>query len=75
MGIEISTDYGGSGSSFGSAVVVIEELAKVDPGISVLCDIQNTLINTLIGRLGTKEQKEKYLPMLATNTVNSFWPS
>jgi len=70
MGVEIPVEYGGSGSTFGSSIVVIEELAKVDPGISVLCDIQNTLINTLIGKLGTQEQKDKYLPMLASNTVS-----
>lgn len=69
MGVEIPAEYGGTGSTFGSAIVVIEELAKVDPGTSVFCDIQNTLINTLIGHLGTTEQKQKYLPMLATSTV------
>ncbi|KAK3559765.1 hypothetical protein QTP86_020736 [Hemibagrus guttatus] len=72
MGLEISTEYGGTGSSFFSSILVIEELAKVDPSISVLCDIQNTLINTLIIKLGTKEQKEKYLPRLATDMVGSF---
>ncbi|XP_060749559.1 short/branched chain specific acyl-CoA dehydrogenase, mitochondrial isoform X1 [Tachysurus vachellii] len=72
MGLEISTAYGGTGSSFFSSILVIEELAKVDPSISVLCDIQNTLINTLIIKLGTEEQKEKYLPRLATDTVGSF---
>jgi short/branched chain acyl-CoA dehydrogenase len=70
MGIEIPTEFGGTGASFGSSIVVIEELAKVDPGISVLCDIQNTLINTLIRDLGTPDQKSKYLSMLATNTVS-----
>ncbi|GAA6074082.1 short/branched chain specific acyl-CoA dehydrogenase, mitochondrial, partial [Tachysurus ichikawai] len=72
MGLEISTEYGGAGSSFFSSILVIEELAKVDPSISVLCDIQNTLINTLMIKLGTEEQKEKYLPRLATDTVGSF---
>ncbi|KAM9462556.1 short/branched chain specific acyl-CoA dehydrogenase, mitochondrial [Clarias gariepinus] len=72
MGIEISTEYGGTGSSFFSSILVIEELAKVDPSISVLCDIQNTLINTLMIKLGTEEQKKKYLPRLASDTVGSF---
>ncbi|TTC29624.1 Legumain [Bagarius yarrelli] len=67
MGLEISPEYGGTGSSFFSSVLVIEELAKVDASISVLCDIQNTLINTLIIKLGTEEQKEKYLPHLASD--------
>ncbi|KAF9420702.1 hypothetical protein BGZ76_004061 [Entomortierella beljakovae] len=40
MGIETSSKYNGSESSFMSAILTIEELAKVDPSISVLCDVQ-----------------------------------
>ncbi|XP_030631193.1 short/branched chain specific acyl-CoA dehydrogenase, mitochondrial [Chanos chanos] len=72
MGIEISPDYGGTGSTFFSSILVIEELAKVDPSVAVLCDIQNTLINTLVSNLGTDEQKEKYLTRLSTDMVGSF---
>ena len=69
MGLEIDPEYGGSGSSFFSAILTIEELAKIDPSVSVFCDIQNTLINTLICKLGTAEQKQKYLPRLAQDMV------
>lgn len=69
MGMEIDTKYGGAGASFMSAIITIEELAKIDPSVSVFCDIQNTLINTLLCKLGTQEQKEKYLPKLAKDTV------
>jgi len=72
MGIEIDPDYGGTGSTFFSSILVIEELAKVDPSVAVLCDIQNTLINTLVANLGTPAQKEEYLTRLATDTVGSF---
>lgn len=72
MGIEIDPEFGGTGSTFFSSILVIEELAKVDPSVAVLCDIQNTLINTLISNLGTAEQKEKYLSRLSTDTVGSF---
>ncbi|KAK9966038.1 hypothetical protein ABG768_005089 [Culter alburnus] len=72
MGMEIGAEYGGTGSTFFSSILVIEELAKVDPSVSVLCDIQNTLINTLLMNLGTEEQKERYLPRLACDTVGSF---
>ena len=47
------------------------ELAKVDPSVSVVCDVQNTLVNTLIRKHGTKAQQEKYLTKLATDTVRS----
>ncbi|KAF4084728.1 hypothetical protein AMELA_G00109250 [Ameiurus melas] len=72
MGIAINPKYGGTGSSFFSSILVIEELAKVDPSISVLVNVQNTLINTLMVKLGTEEQKEKYLPRLASDMVGSF---
>jgi short/branched chain acyl-CoA dehydrogenase len=72
MGVEIPARYGGTGSTFGAAMVVIEELAKVETGVSVCCDVQNTLINTLIYKLGTEKQRQKYLPQLAKDMVGSF---
>lgn len=72
MGIEIEAKYGGTNSTFFSSILVIEELAKVDASISVPCDIQNTLTNRLIRQHGTQEQKDRYLPMLATSTLSSF---
>jgi len=72
MGVEIPEEYGGSGSSFMTTIQVVEELSKVDPSVAILVDLQNTLINNVIIKLGTKEQKEKYLPRLATDTVSSF---
>ncbi|XP_029466451.1 short/branched chain specific acyl-CoA dehydrogenase, mitochondrial [Rhinatrema bivittatum] len=72
MAVETEEEYGGTGASFFSSILVIEELAKVDPSVSVLCDIQNTLINTLFRRCGTEEQKSTYLPRLAKDTIGSF---
>ncbi|XP_036427755.1 short/branched chain specific acyl-CoA dehydrogenase, mitochondrial-like isoform X2 [Colossoma macropomum] len=67
MGIEVSTEYGGTGSSFFSSVLVTEELSKVDPSVALVCDLQNLLINRLMSSLGTEEQKEKYLPRFTTD--------
>ncbi|XP_072312507.1 short/branched chain specific acyl-CoA dehydrogenase, mitochondrial [Eucyclogobius newberryi] len=72
MGIEIDPEFGGTGSTFFASILVIEELAKVDPSVAVLCDIQNTLINTLLSKLGTPEQKDRYLSRLSTDMVGSF---
>ncbi|KAF2070251.1 hypothetical protein CYY_008434 [Polysphondylium violaceum] len=72
MGIEIPEKYNGLGLNFMSSVIVIEELAKIDPSISVMVDVQNTLVNNCIQRYGTEEQRVKYLNQLATNTVGSF---
>ena len=69
MGIEIPEEFGGSGMNFTAAIVGIEELAKVDPSVSVMVDVHNTLVNTAILKYGTKESQRKWLPKLATNTV------
>lgn len=71
MGIETPADYGGAESSFTAAIIAIEELAKVDPSVSVLCDVHNTLVNTIFRTHGTKEQQEKFLPLLAESKVRS----
>ena len=72
MGLEIPTKYGGCGSNFMTSILVVEEISKVDPAVAVLVDIQNTLINSLIRKLGTEEQKANYLPRLAQQCAGSF---
>ncbi|MCJ1224944.1 hypothetical protein MMC12_001591 [Toensbergia leucococca] len=72
MGIEIPEEYGGAGMNFTAGIVGIEELARVDPSVSVLVDVHNTLVNTAILKYGTAESKRKWLPRLATETVGSF---
>lgn len=70
MGIETPAEYEGSGCSFTSAIIAVEELAKVDASVAVLCDVHNTLVNTVLRHYGTEEIKAKWLPGLATNTVS-----
>ena len=70
MGIETRAEHGGAESSFMSAIIAIEELARVDPSVSVMCDVHNTLVNTVVRKYGTKEQQDKWLPKLAETTVS-----
>jgi short/branched chain acyl-CoA dehydrogenase len=72
MGVQVDPEYGGSGCNFMTTVLCVEELSKVDPSVGILVDLQNTLINNVIIKLGNEEQKKQYLPRLATNTVSSF---
>src|SRR5438552_833497 len=72
MGIEVPDAWGGSGSTFFNAVVVVEELSHVDASCGVLVDVQNTLVNNAILRWGNEDQKSKYLPMLARDTVGAY---
>ncbi len=72
MGIEVPTDFGGAGGTFMMAILAIESLAKVDPSVSVICDVQNTLVNNIFMRWGTKDQQKKYLSRLAAKEVGSY---
>jgi hypothetical protein len=58
--------------NFTAAIVAIEELARVDPSVSVMVDVHNTLVNTAVMKYGTPESHRKWLPQLATGTVGSF---
>jgi short-chain 2-methylacyl-CoA dehydrogenase len=72
MGIEIPDQWGGAGSTFFNAVLVVEELSHVDASCGVLVDVQNTLVNNAILRWGSDGQKSKYLGMLAADTVGAY---
>ena len=70
MAIDIDPKYGGSGSTFFTAMLVIEELAKVDASVSVFCDVQNTIFVQTLQRYASKEQLDKYLPQIAKDKVS-----
>jgi short/branched chain acyl-CoA dehydrogenase len=72
MGIEIPEEYGGQGGNFFQSVLAVEALAAVDPSAAVIVDVQNTIANNILIRWGTKEQKRRYLPRLASDTVAAF---
>ncbi|PVF94033.1 mitochondrial acyl-CoA dehydrogenase [Serendipita vermifera] len=72
MGIETKAEHGGAEASFTSAIVAIEELARIDPSVSVMCDVHNTLVNTIFRTYGTEEQQAKWLPLLAQSKLGSF---
>ena len=69
---EIPEEYGGSGMNFTSACLVVEELSRVDPSVSILVDIHNTLTNNAIRFWGSDQLQDKWLPRLATDCVSSF---
>ncbi|MCX7141192.1 MAG: acyl-CoA dehydrogenase family protein [Proteobacteria bacterium] len=61
----LSEEYGGGGGDFGHCAVLIEELAAANvsgPGFSLHSDI----IAPYILRLGTEEQKRRWLPKCAS---------
>jgi len=55
-----------------SAILTIEELARIDPSVSIFVDVQNTLVGIPLRKWGNLAQQEKWLPRLCTDTVGSF---
>jgi short/branched chain acyl-CoA dehydrogenase len=72
MGIEIPEQHGGAGADFFMAILAVEELARVDPSLAVLVDVQNTLCNNALLRWAGEEQKAKYFPLLASRWVGAY---
>jgi len=72
MGVDTEVEYGGSGLSFTSSIITIEEISKVDPGIGVIVDVNNTVVQLPIRKFGTEEQKKRYLSRLTKECLGSF---
>lgn len=72
MGIESPEKFGGSGGSFMMACLAVEEIARVDGSVSVLVDVQNTLVTNAFIRWGSEAIKAKYLPKLAREWVGAY---
>ena len=72
MGIEIPEAHGGAGGRFFHAVLVVEELSRVDPSVGVLVDVQNTLVINALVRWANAEQKGRFLPGLASRQVGAY---
>ncbi len=72
MGIETPERYGGAGSSFTMACLAVEELGRVDGSVSVMVDVQNTLVTNALLKWATDKQKDKYLPLMAQKWVGAY---
>lgn len=72
MAIEVPEEYGGTGASFFTAILAIEELARIDASSAVFVDVQNTLVNNAIVRWANEDLKKKYLPELANEKVGAY---
>ena len=72
MGIEIPEALGGTGSGFFTSVLVVEELSRVDPAVAVLVDVQNTVVIKALLHWAGEEQRERWLPRLAQDTVGAY---
>jgi alkylation response protein AidB-like acyl-CoA dehydrogenase len=72
MSIEIPEQFGGGAGTFFEAILAVEELSRVDASAGVVVDVQNTLVNNALLRWGNEEQKKRYLPKMAAETVGAY---
>ncbi|MBS1497412.1 MAG: acyl-CoA dehydrogenase family protein [Bacteroidetes bacterium] len=73
MGVLVPEAYGGTGLSYFEYSAVIQEIAKVCGGIGLSLAAHNSLCTGHILAFGNEEQKQKYLPMLATGQWIGAW--
>lgn len=66
MGIPIPTEYGGVGADFTSYILTINEISKVSATVGVILSVHTSVGTNPILYFGTEEQKQKYIPKLAT---------
>jgi alkylation response protein AidB-like acyl-CoA dehydrogenase len=72
-GVTFPTEYGGSGMSMVDYTIVLEEIARVDPGVCLSVAAHNGLPCNHIYLEGTEEQKRKYLVPLAKGEKLGTW--
>jgi alkylation response protein AidB-like acyl-CoA dehydrogenase len=66
MGIPIPEEWGGAGADTLSYAIAVEELARVDSSVAVTVAAHTSLGTMPIVLFGTQEQKERWLPELAS---------
>jgi alkylation response protein AidB-like acyl-CoA dehydrogenase len=69
LGVPWSEELGGAGLDLISFMIVIHELAKVDASHGLTISAHTTLGTSPIVKFGTEEQKQKYVPFLASGRV------
>jgi alkylation response protein AidB-like acyl-CoA dehydrogenase len=73
MGILVPAEYGGSGFGYSDYVTAIIEISKIDGSIGLSVAAHNSLCTGHILQFGNQEQKENYLPKLASAEWIGAW--
>lgn len=73
MGVLVPEELGGSGLGYHEYVAIIEEISKVDPSIGLSVAAHNSLCTNHILSFGSDEQKQRWIPKLATAEWIGAW--
>ncbi|WP_449042736.1 acyl-CoA dehydrogenase [Paracoccus sp. (in: a-proteobacteria)] len=66
LGVTVPEEYGGLGASYVSYGLVAREVERVDSGYRSMMSVQSSLVMYPIYAYGSEEQRQKYLPKLAS---------
>ena len=66
LGPTIPEEYGGAGLNYVSYGLIAREIERVDSGYRSMASVQSSLVMVPINEFGNEEQKQKYLPKLAS---------
>jgi alkylation response protein AidB-like acyl-CoA dehydrogenase len=73
MGSIFPEDYGGAGLGYIEYSIIIEELSRVDGSVGIIVAAHTSLCSNHIYKMGTEEQRERYLTKLATGEWLGCW--
>lgn len=73
MGVLVPEELGGSGLGYHEYIAILEEISKVDPSIGLSVAAHNSLCTNHILSFGNEEQKQRWIPKLATAEWIGAW--
>ncbi|HWY47173.1 MAG TPA: acyl-CoA dehydrogenase family protein [Bryobacteraceae bacterium] len=73
LGAIFPEDLGGAGLGYVDYAIIIEELSRVDPSVGLIVAAHNSLCTNHIFIAGSDEQRQEYIPKLATGEWIGSW--
>lgn len=73
MGAVIPEDLGGAGLGYIEYSIIIEELSRIDGSVGIILAAHNSLCTNHIYKMGTPEQRRRYIPKLASGEWIGCW--
>ena len=69
LGVTIPEEYGGSDASYTAYGLITREVERVDSGYRSFMSVQSSLVMYPISTFGTEDQKQRFLPKLASGEI------
>jgi alkylation response protein AidB-like acyl-CoA dehydrogenase len=73
LGVVVPEQYGGAGLGYMEYALIVEEISRVDPSTGLGVAAHNGLCTGHINLFGSDQQKQRFLPQLATGKTIGMW--